>query len=399
MSSLLSPSPLHTSFISEAIKAVLDTDRIISTSNPNTMQAGTKENSASAEVEKRQIILKENVVVSNSFRKRRMGLGNLMVELPPLPLERDLFIPPVEKGRRTERSISVVTEVLLSMMPKEGGKEVMIKEIAGIINTDIKRVYTIFNVLEGLRMMKRLGQNMCEWQGRKVLMPKLMLLRQMAEKENMLEKMDMANAWEQMQTNQQHQDDIEHNEKVDNTNLNICMLTEKLVMMFLVIPKPKYLTLTVATSVIFGVNQPENKRMVGLQKVLDIAKILQEVAIIQKVKVTVGMAKPVFAYQYVGPEVELIRIVEVDEPMFAGDSESEAIAMEKENACKVDDGDEEGIGGKGDEEASCDGDENEEFNIASEKGKSEQTSLMVMDVGRRVVLKFAGDEVEMMRDC
>ena len=399
MSSLLSPSPLHTSCISEAIKAVLDTDRIISTSNPNTMQAGTKENSASAEVKKRQVILKENVVVSNSsFRKRRMGLGNLMVELPPLPLERDLFIPPVEKGRRTERSISVVTEVLLSMMPKEGGKEVMIKEIAGIINTDIKRVYTIFNVLEGLRMMKRLGQNMCEWQGRKVLMPKLMLLRQMAEKENMLEKMDMANAWEQMQTNQQHQDNINHSEG-DNTNLNICMLTEKLVMMFLVIPKPKYLTLTVATSVIFGVNQPENKRMVGLQKVLDIAKILQEVAIIRKVKVTVGLAKPVFAYQYVGPEVELIRIVEVDEPMFAGDSESETIAMEKENACKVDDGDEEGIGGKGDEEASGDGDENEESNIASGRGKSEQTSMMVMDVARRVVLKFAGDEVEMMRDC
>ena len=201
MSSLLSPS-LHTAFISEAIKAVLDTDRIISTSNPTTMQAGTKENSASAEVEKRLIILKENVV-SNSFRKRRMGLGNLRVELPPLPLERDLFIPPVEKGRRTERSISVVTETLLSMMPKEGVKEVMIKEIAGIINTDIKRVYTILNVLEGLRMMKRLGQNMCEWQGRKVLMPKLMLLRQMAEKENMLEKMEMANAWEQMQTNPQ----------------------------------------------------------------------------------------------------------------------------------------------------------------------------------------------------
>ena len=400
MSSLLSPSPLHTSFISEAIKAVLDTDRIISTSNPTTMQAGTKENSASAEVEKRLIILKENVV-SNSFRKRRMGLGNLRVELPPLPLERDLFIPPVVKGRRTERSISVVTETLLSMMPKEGGKEVMIKEIAGIINTDIKRVYTIFNVLEGLRMMKRLGQNVCEWQGRKVLMPKLMLLRQMAEKENMLEKMEMANAWEQMQTNQKHQDDINHNEKGDDTNLNICMLTEKLVMMFLVIPKPKYLTLTVATSVIFGVNQPGNKRMVGLQKLLDIAKILQAVAmaIIKKVRVTVGTAKPVLAYQYVGPEVELIRIVEVDEPMFAGDSESEAIAMEKENACKVDDGDEEGIGGKGDEEASGDGDENEESNIASGRGKSEQTSLMVMDVARRVVLKFAGDEVEMMRDC
>ena len=198
------------------------------------------------------------------------------------------MIPPVEKGRRTERSISVVTETLLSMMPREGGIEVMIKEIAGIINTDIKRVYTIFNVLEGLRMMKRLVQNMWEWQGRTGLMPKLMLLRQMAEKENMLEKMDKANAWEQMQGNQQHQYDINHNEKGDNTNLNICMLTEKLVMMFLVIPKLKYLTLTVATSVIFGVNQPGNKRMVGLQKVLDIAKILQEVAIIQKVKVTVG---------------------------------------------------------------------------------------------------------------
>ena len=103
----------------------------------------------------------------------------------------------VERGHRAERSILVLTETLLGMMPQEGREVVKIKETASIMKTSIKRVYTICNVLEGIRLMVRTDRNTYEWQGRRVMMPSMMLLRQMAEKQNIMEKLDMASTEEQ----------------------------------------------------------------------------------------------------------------------------------------------------------------------------------------------------------
>merc|ERR1719318_2173654 len=121
------------------------------------------------------LILMENVVHTSTGRKK--GRADTAPEFPPLPLEKELFIPPVERGSRAERSILVLTETFLGMMPQDGRKVVKLKETADIMKTSIKRVYTICNVLEGIRLMVRTDMNMYEWQGRKVLMATMMLLR------------------------------------------------------------------------------------------------------------------------------------------------------------------------------------------------------------------------------
>ena len=97
--------------------------------------------------EEDQLIFIENVMDTSPKRMRGIG-GTAVPRFPPLPMEMDLFIPPVEKGNRAERSILVLTETFLSMMPQEGREVVKIKETASIIKTSIKRVYTICNCLQ-----------------------------------------------------------------------------------------------------------------------------------------------------------------------------------------------------------------------------------------------------------
>jgi hypothetical protein len=186
---------------------------------------------------------------------------------------------------------------------------VKIKETAYIMKTSIKRVYTICNVLEGIRLMVRTNMNMYEWQGRKVLMPTLMLLRQMAEKQNIKEKLDMSNTEELGIGVKNIFNSLPDNKK----HLNICMMTQNLLMMFLVLPQPKVLSLSVASSVIHGAGEAANRKRGSLQKLLNISKILQGLGIVRNVKVTMASDEVVFAYQYVGQEVELVTLMEVKE--------------------------------------------------------------------------------------
>merc|ERR1719435_453590 len=100
----------------------------------------------------------------------------------------------------------------------------------------------------------------------------MMLLRKMAEKEKMAEKLNDATALEE-------HGQVEQNRSMTDkfTPLNICMLTQKLVMMFLTLQKPKVLHLSVAMSVIHGVDLTENQRVGCMQKLWDVSKILQVV--------------------------------------------------------------------------------------------------------------------------
>ena len=98
---------------------------------------------------------------NNNVMKRR-GRGDILAELPPLPLEEELFSPPVDKTNRKERSIKVLVEALMAMMPMTGNVEIKLDEIAVKLETCIKRVYTICHVMEALQMMIRLGRNVYE---------------------------------------------------------------------------------------------------------------------------------------------------------------------------------------------------------------------------------------------
>ena len=170
------------------------------------------------------------------------------------------------------------------------------------------------------------------------------------------------------------------------------MMTQNLLLMFLVLPQPKVLSLSVASTIMHGAGQAANMNRGSLQKLWDISKILQGLGILRKVKVTVGTDKAVFAYQYVGQEVELVTLVEVEE---TGSSE-----VEFEGRKTL----EEDIGGGNDNVNAAD-EVNELMSRAEERGEGtvelKQSSMVVEEEeGRKIVrMRFFGDEVEKIRDC
>ena len=74
-------------------------------------------------------------------------------------------------------------------------------------------------------------------------------MRKMAEKQNMMEKIDLAS------TEEQGVEDIPNN--LPNKQ-NICMMTQKLLMMFL--PQPKVLSLSMASTIMHGAGQTANMK-------------------------------------------------------------------------------------------------------------------------------------------
>eukprot|EP00092_Neocalanus_flemingeri_P027671 GFUD01030036.1.p1 GENE.GFUD01030036.1~~GFUD01030036.1.p1 ORF type:complete len:345 (+),score=128.74 GFUD01030036.1:53-1087(+) len=227
--------------------------------------------------------------------RKRAGRGNVVAELPPLPMESELFTPPVDKGDKGEKSIKRLGEKLLAMMPKEGTLEVEVDKMARELKVGIQRVYNICNVLEGLRLMERQGKKVWKWQGKERLLPGLMLLKQMSEQQDMKGQVDMAR---KVLAKELPEDSINNK---SNTKLNLVMMTEKMMMMFLILPQPRTLPLTVASIIIHG---PGMSRA-SLQRLGDIGMILQSVGLLAKVRVKKeGDIKGTIAYQYVGLNIE-----------------------------------------------------------------------------------------------
>ena len=56
-------------------------------------------------------------VVKRSKVFKRVGKGNILADLPPLPMEEELFSSPVDKRNRKAKSINVLVEALVAMMP------------------------------------------------------------------------------------------------------------------------------------------------------------------------------------------------------------------------------------------------------------------------------------------
>eukprot|EP00092_Neocalanus_flemingeri_P098969 GFUD01126238.1.p1 GENE.GFUD01126238.1~~GFUD01126238.1.p1 ORF type:complete len:366 (+),score=135.50 GFUD01126238.1:54-1151(+) len=235
--------------------------------------------------------------------RKRAGRGNVVAELPPLPMESELFTPPVDKGDKGEKSIKLLGEKLLAMMPKEGTLEVEVDKMARELKVGIQRVYNICNVLEGLRLMERHGKKVWKWQGKERLLPGLMLLKQMSEQQDMKGQVDMAR---KVLAKELPEDSIS-NKAIKKYNL--VMMTQKMMMMFLVLPQPRTLPLTVASIIIHG---PGLSRA-SLQRLGDIGMILQSVGLLAKVRVKKeGDIKGTIAYQYVGLKIPTMPILDVE---------------------------------------------------------------------------------------
>ena len=220
------------------------------------------------------------------------------IRLPPLPNEQDLFSPSMKSGSRALKSISVLTLVLISKMPLNGCPDFHIRQLATELGVDIKRIYTILNVLEAVLVVQRKGKDVYEWKGSQNLTVPLIKLAQLAHRENLSHQMfKVMNGGVGLDTA----------EKKGRCQMSISILTQKLLMMFLVLPQPKVLSLSVAVSILYGQGIAAKSKQGCMQKLWDISKVLQVIGLIQKVEIsTLDSSNPIKAYKYIGVDIEVV---------------------------------------------------------------------------------------------
>ena len=150
-------------------------------------------------------------------------------------------------------------------------------------------------------MVKKKEKNTYQWLGWDNVMPSLVWLRQMADKQEMERKLKIANGkWDGLSSPDHAVSTIEV-----NTKMNCVMQTQKLIMLFLIIPEPRTISLPLASLVIFGPVLSKSKRSGCLQRLGEICQVLQSVGLIKKVME--GNKKGFITYQYVWEKVSLLQ--------------------------------------------------------------------------------------------
>ena len=239
-----------------------------------------------------------NETIYSNKKRGRNGESN---SLPPLPSEEDFFTPSMKSGIRSLKSISLLTEEFISKMPKhQECPNFHIRQLANELKVDIKRIYTILNVLEAVMVVQRKGKDVYQWNGTQNLTVPLIKLAQLAHRDNMSQLMFME------AINGQVCSDTSDGKK-EKCQMSISTLTQKLLMIFLVLPQPKMLALSVAVSILYGNGTAAKSKQGCSQKLGDICKVLQVIGLIQKVEISnLDTSIPIKAFKYIGVDIEVV---------------------------------------------------------------------------------------------
>ena len=229
--------------------------------------------------------------------RQKMGKRNILSELPPLPLEEDLFTQ--HHSRKESRRVDMQVHVFMDMMPREEKYLVEVDKMSRVLDITKDKMREILNVLEGLRLVEREVITVYRWQGRMVLLPALMMLKQMAEKEDMMGQLSLARGLLTQSSEGKNQKGKAW--KIPEAKYNLVMMTQKVMMMFLTLPSPRILSLAEASIIIHGSFLTDVKRKASIQRLNSISKVMVGVgllAIMNQEEYIKDMS-----YQYVGPEV------------------------------------------------------------------------------------------------
>jgi len=207
----------------------------------------------------------------------------------------------MKSGIRSLKSISLLTEEFISKMPKhQGCPNFHIRQLATELKVDIKRIYTILNVLEAVMVVQRKGKDVYQWNGTQNLTVPLIKLAQLAHRENMNQLMLV----EAINGHVYPDTSVSTKKKCQ---MSISILTQKLLMIFLVLPQPKMLALSVAVSILYGNGTAAKSKQGCSQKLGDICKVLQVIGLIQKVEISnLDTSIPIKAFKYIGVDIEVV---------------------------------------------------------------------------------------------
>ena len=239
------------------------------------------------------------------------GIGDILPELPPLPREEDLFTPTTTERQLTIRKVDlrVSVNMLMCKMSKEEEKcRVEVDKMSVELELSKDKVYLICNVLEGLRLMKMKGRNVYEWQGRAMLIPTMMMLRKMAEKEDVMGQLMMVRKLvEKGGANVKRAAEAGDSSK-ETEKLNVVMTTQKVLMMFLASQDSHIISLEEMLILTRGSDLSKLKKRMAKKRIDDICKILAGIGLLE-----VQAQDDENSFKYVGPEVPKIAIVDSNE--------------------------------------------------------------------------------------
>jgi len=283
--------------------------------------------------------------------------------LPPLADESALFVPPVDRGNRKDKSLGLLAERMLQNYPYAMGHgdcaEVQLDDTAKLLHTERRRVYDIVNVFEAVQMMSRVCKNVYKWHGRTYLIQSLAWLRQLGIKLGMQEQYRLAR--------DQEVHDIENLSPLtsprtmaspamspmmspgmspygspnDPSGTSMGINTQKFLMLFLVIPEPRKLTLDFAAKVIHGPNPNEKAKVTRVRRLYDIANILQALGLIRKVQIAEGKTKKP-AFEYVGPDVADVQLTDEEKRRMPAARQKNSLLAVGKNLAQLPDKDESG---------------------------------------------------------
>ena len=203
-------------------------------------------------------------------------------ELPPLPEEHQLFIPPTLR----KSTINVALELMSLLNTVAPDTKFEVRLLAIQLEADHKKVYLVCNVLEAVQMMTKSSHTSYVWHGRTNLVPGLIWLRQLAEQEQVLEQ--LLRCWQQ----QQEEEPVE----AQDQKLSTGVLAQKLLMVFLVAEQPRPVSVKTACRVVLGQG---TRYSTGLAAARQVCGVLTAAGLLEA---DGGSSGP--AFRYSGPEVE-----------------------------------------------------------------------------------------------
>ena len=229
----------------------------------------------------------DNLEIKPFYPRVKKIKFDIFDQLPPLPLESDLFLPPVSSRKGIAEECS---QLLAWLHNKENHIVFDIDQVAAMLDADVKKLFLCCNVLESVLLMTKTGVNSYMWHGRERMERSLQWLRELAEKKKVLEQL--------YRTCQSHSVETSQESQVKE-KLSVGVVAQKLLMIFLVAPEPKTLTISVACEVIYGRNgvRPSTK-----SKITDVSNILMGAGLLRRVclKDTRQPELRAVAFQYLG---------------------------------------------------------------------------------------------------
>ena len=123
-----------------------DTHHIVPNNDHIKLEVEDQENNAETSKNKKK-----------SFAPYLKKSRSMQAQLPPLPLEADLFTAPVGRATRKEKSLCLLAEKMLGMFPTEALQplEIYMDDTAKNLNTERRRIYDIVNVFEAVQIMSK----------------------------------------------------------------------------------------------------------------------------------------------------------------------------------------------------------------------------------------------------